>query len=118
MDHDLEIHHKGITLRPLSHCDIESLRAWRNDPENSRYLRKLPLISQEDQEAWFRRYLQEEGSYCFAIVDGKTLVGSVALYDVSEGSAEFGRLMIGEKKGCGYGSRATEAVLRLSLIHI
>lgn len=114
MDHCLEMQHKGIVLRPLKRCDIESLRIWRNNPDNSRYIRKMPFISEEDQKAWFDRYLQDEDSYCFAICDGETLVGSVSLYDISESSAEFGRLMIGEKKGCGYGSRATEAALRIA----
>lgn len=118
MQHDLTIQHGEITLRPLRHHDIEQLRIWRNDQENSRYIRKLPYITKEDQEIWFSRYLEEEGSYCFAIVDDEELVGSVALYDVSGDSAEFGRLMIGARKGRGYGTKATEAALRIAFEQI
>ncbi|WP_101722928.1 GNAT family N-acetyltransferase [Eggerthella timonensis] len=114
MEHHYEIEHKGILLRPLQHGDIESLRLWRNDAENSQYIRKIPFITSEAQEAWFAAEMRDPATLTFAICADSELVGSVAFYDIHEGAAEFGRLMVGSAKGKGIGFRATEASMRFA----
>jgi RimJ/RimL family protein N-acetyltransferase len=128
MNHEISLSNNDICLRPLAHEDIEWLRVWRNDPENSRFLKPIPYITPEMQEAWFREYLGDPDTYTWAIDetrDMNRLVGSVSLYhfiaDIHEpgipaydlslkkdaggkdaGSAcEFGRLMIGDPEARG-----------------
>lgn len=114
MKHNYSIEYEGVTLRPLEHKDIEQLRIWRNDAENSRYIRKIPQISPCDQENWYEDDLRDSSTLTFAICIGSELVGSVALYDLKDEDASFGRLMIGGAKGRGAGSRATIATLKIA----
>lgn len=114
MDHDYSIEYEDVFLRPLRRTDIEQLRIWRNDAANSRYIRKIPEITPEAQQKWFEDYLLDETTYTFAIECAGELVGSVALYDIDGGTAEFGRLMVGGSKGRGIGGKATDAALRVA----
>lgn len=111
MKHDIVTDYQGIRLRPLRLEDIEKLREWRNDSLNSRYIRKIPYITSEAQKLWFSSEQVDPSSLTFAIEEDDELVGSVSLYDINELSAEFGRLMIGESKGRGLGTKATHAIL-------
>ena len=97
MDHDYSIEYEDVFLRPLRRTDIEQLR-----------------ITPEAQQKWFEDYLLDETTYTFAIEYAGELVGSVALYDIDGGTAEFGRLMVGGSKGRGIGGKATDAVLRVA----
>lgn len=63
MEHTFEACHKNLRARPLQHCDIEYLRAWRNDPEMTAFLSPAPHITREMQEQWFIRYLQDDDCY-------------------------------------------------------
>lgn len=114
MKHRVTKCYEDICLRPLCVEDLENLRIWRNDSENSKYIRKLPHITSEAQREWFAKEELDDTSMTFAIDVDNRLVGSIALYDLSDNSAEFGRLMIGEAKGKGVGTKATKAVLRIA----
>lgn len=114
MDHSYSVSVGDVQLRPLAHRDIESLRLWRNDAENSRYIRKIASISPEAQEAWFASYLEDADTLTFAIDASGELAGSVALYDIAGTQAEFGRLMVGKRKGSGIGGKATYGILKIA----
>ncbi len=108
MDHTYEARFQNIAIRPLNHADIENLRVWRNNAENSRYLSPIEFISTEQQEEWFGRYLEETGTLTFAIEETAELgrmIGSVSLYNFREASAECGRIMVGDPlaRGRGWG---------------
>jgi RimJ/RimL family protein N-acetyltransferase len=111
MEHSYHAEFEGVELRPLKREDIEALRLWRNDAENSRFIRKLPEITSEVQSTWFEAERADETSITFAICMEGELVGSVSLYELTESSAEFGRLMVGVSKGRGIGFKATLAAL-------
>ena len=114
MDHDYDIEHEGVSLRPLRRTDIEQLRIWRNDATNSRYIRKIPEITSDAQQKWFEDYLLDDTTYTFAIEYAGELVGSVALYDIDGKTAEIGRLRVGAANGRGVGGKATAAVLKIA----
>lgn len=114
MDHSYSVSIGDVQLRPLAHGDIESLRLWRNDVKNSRYIRKIDSISPEAQEAWFASYLEDPDTLTFAIEASGELAGSVALYEINDIQAEFGRLMVGERKGSGIGGKATYGILKIA----
>ena len=127
MNHDITVTNGNVRLRPLTQNDIEMLRVWRNDKDNSQFLTPVPYITPEMQQAWFSDYLADSDAYTWAIDEILELdrcVGSVSLYhfvkdlstqDVHEydlairnveakekGSAcEFGRLMIGDHDARG-----------------
>jgi len=113
MKHNYSARFGNVLLRPLAEQDIENLRIWRNNFEQTRFLRPIGYISPEMQQQWFEKYLGNENEIAFAIVETKNLnrmVGSVALYDFNGATAEIGKIQIGdpEAHGCGIG--------RLSLV--
>ncbi len=92
----------GVGLRLLEPGDIEMIRTWRNRDDVRMYFDDPSMISVERQKEWFSRYRQRPDDYYFVIHwnDGEEFipVGGVSLYDVSNGSAEYGRCMIGEER--------------------
>jgi len=120
MKHNYHVQCENVELRPLQRDDIEALRIWRNDASNSRYIRKLPEITPEAQASWFEAECEDNSSLTFAICVDDELVGSVSLYDLTDSSAEFGRLMVGKSKGKGIGRKATLATLDVAfnMLHL
>lgn len=106
MKHTFNASYADIAIRPLEEGDIELLRIWRNDPEKTKYLRKLPEITPQMQKTWFEASQQNQDELVFAVVETKKLnrmVGSVALYSFQENVAEVGRLQIGDPEAAGRG---------------
>ena len=106
------------TLEPLDETDTELLRRWRNRADLSRFLQPLPPISQEEQKAWYARYLEDADTLFFAIKareTGKT-IGTVALYHLMQNCCEIGKIVIGDEavKGRGMGTRAVFKALGIS----
>ena len=78
----------------LSEVTIEDSQAiceLRN--ENNKYLSSADSISIVDQEHWITENLKCDDGFYFKIIDLKTmkLVGTISLYNLKDGSAEFGR---------------------------
>ena len=103
MKHTMTLSQGEITLRPVEERDIESLRVWRNDAANARYIRKLPHITSEMQKAWFEKYLKDEDHIMFAAERAGELIGSASLYDIEADDAEFGKILIGNPAARGKG---------------
>jgi RimJ/RimL family protein N-acetyltransferase len=119
---------KGATLRvpllgvdcklvPLGPEHTDRVIRWRNDPDIARYFLTAHRFEQAGHEAWLARTLAGDQDFNWAIEDECGVpVGTVGLYNVvwSEGRAEFGRLLIGERdaRGKGLARKATELVVR------
>lgn len=107
MRHSLAAQYQNVRLAPLSENDIELLRNWRNSPQNTQFLRKLPHLTADMQKKWFQSYLQEDSCCTFSIcmAEGNKTVGSVCLYDIDQEKkqCEWGRFMIGEQEAHGKG---------------
>lgn len=104
MDHNYEYRLYNIYLRPLQHADIEYLRIWRNEPDNTKYLNQVPYITEDMQEKWFRRYLDDKEEITFAIVEESIfhrIVGSLSLINVGEDTIEIGKVMVGDSNAHG-----------------
>ena len=109
MEHAYSTAVGSIMLRPLVRAELESLRQLRN--KNRHMFVYSGYITPEDQQAWFENYLKTPGDYLFSVYYENDWVGSVSLYNVSDGYAEFGRLLIDKaktKRG-GLGVDATRA---------
>ena len=92
MNHFYTMQVGDLLLCPLQREDIQRLRLLRN--QNRWCFIYSEKISPEEQSRWFERYLQQEGDYVFSVFYRDCWVGSVSLYNVSNGQAEFGRLLI------------------------
>jgi RimJ/RimL family protein N-acetyltransferase len=119
MIHNYEIEYKNVKLRQLEERDIESLRDWRNDSANTKYLRKIPFITWEMQRNWYHSYLNNLEEITFAVEEKETLrclVGSLSLSNIEGGKAEVGKILIGEKRAHGkkVGVNALSAVLKIA----
>ena len=119
MKHSYFKTYKNIELKPLSQNEIELLRSWRNDPANTKYLSKIPFITEQMQREWFERYLLNVDEMTFAIYEVKELeraVGSLSLYDFSDESAELGKIMVGDSAAHGkkIGYNAVIAALKIA----
>lgn len=119
MDHNYQIAYENIYLRPLSQEDIECLRNWRNNTNNTEYLSKIPYITPAMQSNWFKEYLENDDEMCFAIVERqelKRLVGSLSLYNFKDESCLFGKILIGDNDAHGrkVGINATVAAIKIA----
>lgn len=106
MKHQYIIVNENLRLRPLEEKDIEKLRIWRNDKNNSRYLTPIEEITRRKQQAWFQRYLKNENEMIFAIDETdrlKMLTGSLAIYNFVNDQVEIGKFIIGENQAHGKG---------------
>lgn len=119
MQHNLYLKMRNIVVRPLNYDDIESLRKWRNNSNNTKYLRKIGHITPEQQIVWFKNYLKNFDEFGFAIEETekvKGLVGSAALYNFNDSCAEFGKLLIGhtDAHGNNVGFNSAVAIIYLA----
>lgn len=117
MNMNYEIQYDNVLLRPLEHSDIESLRTWRNDESNNRFLRDVGKITSEMQEEWYRNYLHKNDEVFFSIEEinkFKKIIGALALYDISSDCAEIGKIQIGEKevRGKGIGKKSLVMLMK------
>jgi len=102
-------------LRPLRLQDLPVTLAWRNRPEMRKCFRTTAVIHLDDHKDWFSKYIDRPDDYMFIIEADQKPVGQIGLYNITDDghSAEFGRLMIGEKHclGQGVARAATTAML-------
>lgn len=104
-----------IKLKPINDNDIEIMRQWRNKENitNNIFIDNR-IISEEDQIRWYKRYKINKYDEMFIIKINEISVGTVALYniDYKSGSAEFGRLLIGDinNRGKNIALIATKAI--------
>ena len=105
----------ACVLRPLELHDLPTTLAWRNKPEVRRCFRTTDEIHWASHKKWFRKYLDLPNDFMFIIEVDEKPVGQIGLYNIADDghSAEFGRLMIGEKscQGKGVARAATTAIL-------
>ena len=107
MDHNYYGLYNNIKLAPLKEDEIERLREWRNQKEETRFLRDVGYISKEMQLNWFQEYLKEPNIFIFSIHECEKLnrmIGSVALYNFRDKKAELGKIQIGDKEAHGIGA--------------
>lgn len=104
MRHNYRKKYKNVVIRQLDNKDLEFLRTWRNNPANTKFLRKIPYITTEMQSKWFALYLEDNTEMVFAIDEVDILhqvVGSMALYNIENTCAEVGKILVGEPKAHG-----------------
>lgn len=109
----------AVRLRLLAESDLPLTLAWRNQARVRRWFLDSSVITVPQHAEWFRRYRARDDDFTFIIEDtsaGDRPVGQVALYNIdwTSGTAEYGRLLIGESeaRGRGLATDATRLLLR------
>jgi UDP-4-amino-4,6-dideoxy-N-acetyl-beta-L-altrosamine N-acetyltransferase len=97
-----------VRLRLLEERDLPATLAWRNQDHIRKWFFFSDVITPEQHRRWFDAYLGRDDDFVFVIEETEELrrsVGQVALYkiDWAAGTAEFGRLMIGDAEAQGRG---------------
>jgi diamine N-acetyltransferase len=102
-------------LRVLTAADLPLTLDWRNHPDSRPWFHSTAPITPDQHAAWFARYLERADDYVFVIEVAGEPVAQVALYDVADGTAEFGRLLVNpQARGRGISHRATQLCLRVA----
>lgn len=119
MKHTYIKEYQNVRIRPLDKADLEFLRNWRNNVENSKYLTSIPYITSEMQEKWYIRNLDDADEITFAIdeIDElRRVVGSLSLYNFETKKAEFGKILVGDNEAHGknVGVNSIKAVLDIA----
>ena len=118
MEHHYCAEYQNIKIRPLKKDDIEMLRVWRNDTDQTRFLRNIGHITKEMQENWYESYLKDPDVLTFAVEETEKvnhMVGSLALYNFHGEEAEIGRLQIGDLNARGMGIGGKSFVLAMKI---
>jgi RimJ/RimL family protein N-acetyltransferase len=107
-----------VRLRPLAEADLPLTLAWRNCDDVRCCFIHSDVITSEQHQAWFEGYSRRDDDLVFVIeACGRQLraVGQISLYHIDReaGTAEFGRLMIGDPAARGQG--LAQAATRLLL---
>lgn len=101
---------ESVHLTPIGADDLETMRAWRNRDDIRVWFNDGRVIEAEQQQAWFRAYLENPADLMFLIrrAADAMAVGTIALYqiDLDKKRAAVGRLIIAEGRGGGLGFAA------------
>ena len=119
MKHNLCAANGEILLMPMSHNDSEQYRLLRNREENRIWFGSQSIISNEQNELWYAKYINRENDYMFSVLKkaNGAFLGGCAIYDIVEetGVAEFGRIIIrNDMRKSGYGFSTVMAALDIA----
>ena len=95
MRHDVVLDGPAHRLRPVELTDAGAIVELRRHPDLSRFLHETDS-SVATQERWLHAYLERDGDLYWAIerrADG-AVDGFVGIYDVADGTAEWGRWIL------------------------
>jgi RimJ/RimL family protein N-acetyltransferase len=95
MKHAVVLDGFGVRIRPVTEADASYIVQLRTQP---RVLGTVGDTSPdiEVQKQWIERYFDRDGDYYFIVEVARRPVGTISLYDIADGSAEWGRWIIEE----------------------
>lgn len=103
------------TLRMLTADDLPLTRAWRNHPDSRSGFHVSDEIGDEQHRAWFENYLRRDDDYVFVMEVAGRPAAQAALYDIADGAAEFGRLVVDPAtRGVGLSHRVIDLTLAIA----
>lgn len=79
METDLILSGYQVTLRPVTHDDLEMLRIWRNAPSVSQFMLSQDSITPEQQTAWFKKVSRDPKQLHFVITYKDQPIGAANL---------------------------------------
>ena len=74
----------SIYIRILEKSDIETTQKWINDPEISKIMGYLPVLSYENQLDWFDKIKNDKSRFIFAIClnENDKHIGNIGLGNI------------------------------------
>jgi RimJ/RimL family protein N-acetyltransferase len=111
---------KRVQLIPMSFADTHSIVRWRNDPDIAAWFVSQHKFTAEGHERWLGSKLTSPEDFNWVLAEkGGPKIGALSIYNVDAvaGSAEFGRLMVGEAshRGRGFAKEACTVLLAHAL---
>jgi len=110
-----------IRLRLLEARDLRQTLDWRNQDHIRRWFFFRERLAPDQHRDWFARYQRRDDDFVFVIEEtGGELrpIGQASLYNIDwvGGTAEYGRLLIGDADaaGRGFAREATHAIVTLA----
>lgn len=83
---------KSTILRPVTEDDAAAIIEMRNNPSINRFLSSNKPLSLQDQLGWLKNNLKAPDQHYFMILNLAELpVGTISIYNIKNGSGEFGR---------------------------
>ena len=97
MRHDLVVEGSAFRLRPVEVSDAEFMVRLRKDETLSRFLNETSGVVM-DQQNYIRSYFSKEDDVYFIVErrDNAAPQGMIAIYDIKDGRAEWGRWILQE----------------------
>ena len=94
MKHNIRVERFGVRLRPITMDDAEFIFKLRRSPELSTYIGEISSDF-SIHESWLEEYFHRDGDYyfCIELLSGKA-VGTIAIYDISDQTGNWGRWII------------------------
>jgi diamine N-acetyltransferase len=98
----LPIEGAQVRIRLLEERDLEQIRIWRNQDHIRKWFNDSRVIEPEQQRLWYERYRTLTDDYLY-IVESRELdwkpIGQIGIcrVDLESKSAEYGRMIAGEK---------------------
>lgn len=78
-------------VRPMVVSDLESVLAWRNNPEVRRYMYTQHEISLDEHRKWFERASNDLKRHLLIYEDGMTPLGFISIHEIAQGGiADWG----------------------------
>jgi RimJ/RimL family protein N-acetyltransferase len=103
----------GVYLKALDSTDIAELRSWRNDKRIWHWCRQYDLISDCQQERWFKDQDSDPTIHMYTVwtQSGKCGVCGFTSHDRHNRKAEFSLYIDPEKHGAGVGKMALKTLI-------
>lgn len=94
MNHPIIVEKYGVRLRPVAMSDADRIFELRRDPNLSKYIGEVDGRFSV-HKAWLEQYFVRDGDYYFSIeLSNGVWVGTIAIYNVQNQIAEWGRWII------------------------
>lgn len=122
MENAGQLQTKRLLLRPLDIADLETAYPYSTDPEITRYMMFYPHDDIEETRKFLENVSadwkrEKPENYEFAVMLGKTHIGSVTLYvlDEERKTGELAWMLAKEYHGQGYATEAARALLEYAV---
>lgn len=112
MKHNYKIKIEECSLEPLTLKFVENIRVLRN--KNRFFFIDNQLISKEQQNMWYQKYLLKDDDIMFVILSkNKEFLGNIGLYNINldTKTAEFGRVIVDKIAPKYTGTNAIKGIL-------
>lgn len=107
---------KNTILRPVVENDAAAIIEMRNNPSINKFLSSSKPLTIDDQISWLRKNLVSNDQHYFMILNNLEIpVGTISIYNIRNGSGEFGRYV------CTQAIQAVESermILQIAFEHL